>query len=265
MSRNEEFSGTEATSSPALNRREFLTRAALGAGGVAIALGAISAWPTAAAAASSKEIRAHAKMAGMEGMNMSGMDMSEMDMRSSGMSLMDQDSTRAQAGVVNMDGEFYKPVRLPAKAGATPKLSDEEIVDFEKKIACPCPCTLDVYTCRTTDFSCGNSPAVHRDVQEMVKNGYSADEIMQAMIGVYGNGILMAPPKKGINLIAWFLPFAALGTGAVLLNSMLHKWRKNSDDAVLVSANDVAARRPDSGATVDEMARLRAALRDDNR
>ncbi|MEO7999759.1 MAG: cytochrome c-type biogenesis protein CcmH [Gemmatimonadaceae bacterium] len=258
MSRNEDFSNAEVTSSPALNRREFLLRATLGAGGVAMAMGAISAWPAAAAAASSKEIRAHAKMAGMEGMDMSmpGMNAS---------SPMLQDSSRAQAGVVNMDGEFYKPVSLPARANATPKLNEDQMVEFERQLACPCPCTLDVYTCRTTDFSCGNSPAVHRDVQRMVQSGYGADEIMQAMIGVYGNGILMAPPKKGINLIAWFLPFAALGTGAVLLNSMLHKWRKNAESAVVVAANDVAARRPDSGATADEMARLRAALRDDNR
>lgn len=254
-------SSTEETNTSAVNRRDFLMRAALAAGGVAVSMSVISAWPTAAAASSSKEIRAHAKIAGMEGMDMSGSDMSAMN--HSGTAL--QDSTRAQAGVVNMDGEFYKQVRLPAKANAQPTMTAEEISQFETKFACPCPCTLDVYTCRTTDFACGNSPAVHRDIQEMVKGGHSADEIMQAMVGVYGNNILMAPPKKGVNLIAWFLPFAALGTGAVLLNSMLHKWRKNSEAATVPVTNDVASRLTDSGATPDELARLRAALRDENR
>lgn len=248
---------TNSEVSAALSRREFLTRATLGAGSAAIALGVIGAFPTGAAGASSKDVRS--AMTGMGMSNMPGMNMSH------GTALVDQDSTRAQAGVVNMDGEFYKQVRLPAKANAKPTMSAEEISQFETKFACPCPCTLDVYTCRTTDFACGNSPAVHRDIQQMVKDGYNADEIMQAMIGVYGNSILMAPPKKGVNLIAWFLPFAALGTGAVLLNSILHKWRRNSDAAAVPVTNDVASRLSDSGATPDEMARLRAALRDENR
>lgn len=222
MSLHNEPLNFETRESATLSRRDFVVRAALGAGLLAVAATTLSA----------------------------------------------QDTTKrveVQAGVVNMEGEFYKRVAMPAKPNATPKLTPEQISDLEKGIACPCPCTLDVYTCRTTDFTCGNSPAVHRDVQELVKGGYDANEIMQAMIGVYGNNILMAPPKKGVNLIAWFLPFAALGTGAIILNAMLHKWRKNSDAAAVPVRSDVAARRPDDGATTEEMDRLRAALRDDNR
>lgn len=227
----------------------------MGAGSVALTLGVIGALPTSVAASSRSAVRMHPGIAGMDGM--AGMDHSSA-------TLSQQDtSQRANAGVVNMEGDFYKRVTLPPKAGATAKLDAEDISAFERTIACPCPCTLDVYTCRTTDFTCGNSPAVHRDVQEMVKGGYDADEILKAMVGVYGNDILMAPPKTGINLIAWFLPFAALGTGAVILNSMLHKWRKNSVAAPV--ANDVAVRNGNSGATNDELERLRAAMRDDNR
>ena len=58
------------------------------------------------------------------------------------------------------------------------------------KWPCPCPCTLDVYTCRTTDFSCTISPAVHRDINALVAGGYSADEIMAALIAPANDGRL---------------------------------------------------------------------------
>lgn len=168
------------------------------------------------------------------------------------------------AGVVNMEGDFYKSVRLPAKPNATPQLDKKQIELFERSIACPCPCTLDVFTCRTTDFACGNSPAVHADVLAMVKGGYNADEIMAAMKGTYGNAILMAPPKEGINLIAWFAPFAALGAGAILVNAMLRGWRKNSEVAAERALASMI-KPAEIVATDDEMARLRKAMRDDTR
>lgn len=215
-----------------VNRRDFLTRLAAGAGGAVVGITVLSAFAQSALAQSAQEQA--------------------------------QDPGRVMVGgVVNMDGEYYKSVRLPPKPNATPQLDDKQIENFEHTIACPCPCTLDVFTCRTTDFSCGNSPAVHRDVMELVKGGYNADEIMQAMVGVYGNKIRMAPPKKGINLIAWFAPFAAVAGGAIVLNAMLRGWRRNSNQATAqtVAANNM--RMPDIDATDDEMARLQAVLRGD--
>lgn len=210
-----------------VNRRDFLMRLAAGAGGAVVGMAALSAFAQSALA-------------------------------------QEQDPGRVMVGgVVNMDGEYYKAVRLPPKPNATPQLNDAQVESFEHTIACPCPCTLDVFTCRTTDFSCGNSPAVHRDVMELVKGGYNADEIMQAMVGVYGNSIRMAPPKKGINLIAWFAPFAAVAAGAIVLNGMLRGWRRNSKQAGTQAVATNNMRISDVDATDEEMARLQAVLRGD--
>ena len=40
-------------------------------------------------------------------------------------------------------------------------------------ISCPCPCTLDVFTCRTS-MPCGFSPRMHADVVALSNGGYSA-------------------------------------------------------------------------------------------
>ena len=42
------------------------------------------------------------------------------------------------------------------------------------KLACNCGCTLDVFTCRTTDFSCTYSPQLHREVLALRNRGMSA-------------------------------------------------------------------------------------------
>lgn len=172
-------------------------------------------------------------------------------------------------GVVEMPESAYKPVRRPPKPGATPLLDAKGIDNFERQLACPCPCTLDVFTCRTTDFSCGISPQVHRDVQLLVAGGYSADEIMQAMTDTYGDFILLAPRKRGFNLLAWFAPFAAIAVGLVVIAAVLRGWRRNSDaaqrheESAVRTAPTVDATGID--ATPEELARLEAVLRDDSR
>jgi cytochrome c-type biogenesis protein CcmH len=181
---------------------------------------------------------------------------------------------QSSAGGVAMSADSYKPVTRPPKPGATPTMDVRQVEAFERNLACPCPCTLDIYTCRTTDFQCGISPAVHGDIQRLVDGGYTADEIMEALIGTYGDFILNAPRKQGFNLLAWFAPFAGLALGAVGIGVLLRSWRLNARRAAEAqAARDVAtASQSTSGvndalseldATPDELARLQAALKDD--
>ncbi len=177
-------------------------------------------------------------------------------------------SAQSAASNVEMTSDSYKPVRREPKPNAVRSMSEEQLNAFERNLACPCPCTLDVFTCRTTDFTCGISPAVHRDLQALVDGGYSGDEIMAALGQTYGDFILMTPRKEGFSLVAWFAPFAAVGIGAVAIGAMLRGWRRNAAAAEIVNA-EVAARAaeqtPVITASAEELAQLQAALRDDSR
>lgn len=166
---------------------------------------------------------------------------------------------------VEMTSDSYKPVSRPPKPGATPTMDAKQVEAFERELACPCPCTLDIYTCRTTDFSCGISPAVHGDIQRLVDGGYTADEIMEALTGTYGDFILNAPRKEGFNLVAWFAPFAAVGVGAVGIGLVLRRWRINGSAAREAREAQPAQTAEDMGidATPEELARLQAALREE--
>ena len=42
---------------------------------------------------------------------------------------------------------------------------------IEQRLACTCGCTLDIFTCRTTDFTCTYSPELHREVVALHERG----------------------------------------------------------------------------------------------
>lgn len=178
----------------------------------------------------------------------------------------EQPQAATAAGGEEMTSDSYKPVVRPPKPGAKPTMTVKQVEDFERQLACPCPCTLDVYTCRTTDFACGISPAVHGDIQRLVEGGYTGDEIMQALTGTYGDFILNSPRKEGFSLMAWFAPFAAVAVGGVGIGALLRSWRVNAKEAEANRPATSAVSLANSGtdATPDELARLEAALREDN-
>jgi cytochrome c-type biogenesis protein CcmH len=157
-----------------------------------------------------------------------------------------------------MDQTAARSVRMAPKPGASPSMTPDERDALEHRIRCQCGCTLDVFTCRTTDFSCQVSPAMHRDIMSLVDGGYDAQEILGAFVNVYGDQALMAPPKEGFNLVGYVLPSIAIAVGAVLLVVMMRRWKR---EPAIVAAAPPA---PVAGATADELRRLDAAVRDDS-
>lgn len=154
-----------------------------------------------------------------------------------------------------MDEATYKPVALPPKGA--PVLNEDQRNDLEHTIRCMCGCNLDVYTCRTTDFSCPVSPAMHRDMIALVAGGYAASEITAAFRNVYGERVLMSPPREGFNWLGYLLPSAAIAVGALVLV----RYIRNRARAV-----QAAGAAPDGqvNASPEELESLRAALRDDS-
>ncbi len=169
-------------------------------------------------------------------------------------------SARAQQGgnsmAAPMDEGGYRPVKRVPR-GIAPLLTALERDALEHRLHCQCgTCTLDVYTCRTTDFNCPVSPAMHGDVKTLVAGGYSATEILEAFTGVYGEKVLMAPKRSGFNWAGYLMPFAAIATGAAVILVVLRRWRVARPESDVVAI-------PQSDATPDEQARLERAMRDD--
>ncbi len=171
-------------------------------------------------------------------------------------------SLGAQAAVQTFNGpmaeanDVYRPVTLPPKTNATASMTDAQRDDLEHQLHCQCGCNLDVFTCRTTDFACTVSPAMHADVMGLVLGGHSAQEILAAFKAVYGEKVLMAPVRSGFNLVGYTMPFVALGAGAVIVGALLKRWKSRSPVPATVAPHPVDA-------TEGELAALDAAVRRD--
>ena len=155
-----------------------------------------------------------------------------------------------------MEQDAYRPVKLAAKPNARPSLTDDQRDDLEHSIKCQCGCPLDVYTCRTTDFACSVSPAMHADVMSLVSGGYGANEILAAFKAVYGERVLMSPVKSGFNWLGYTLPFFALAAGGVFVAALLRRWKSPAAAPVSAGENGMDA-------TDEELSRLSAAVRND--
>jgi cytochrome c-type biogenesis protein CcmH len=168
-----------------------------------------------------------------------------------------QEGGQANTGASNtvMESDRFKSVTLPPKGA--PVMDQAKRDELEHHIHCQCGCNLDVYTCRTTDFSCEVSPAMHRDVMALVAGGYSAPEIIAAFKNVYGDRVLMAPPSSGFDLAAWITPFVALSAGIGLVLVVLRRLRAPALAPAIAPAS--------ADATPAEQARLDALVRNDDR
>jgi cytochrome c-type biogenesis protein CcmH len=150
----------------------------------------------------------------------------------------------------------YRPVTLEPKPNAKPSMTPAQRDDLEHQIHCQCGCNLDIYTCRTTDFACSVSPAMHSDVMGLVDGGHSAQEILAAFKAVYGEKVLMAPVRSGFNLVGYTMPFVALAAGAIGVAALLRRWKSRARPGALIPHSHVDA-------TEGELAALDAAVRKD--
>jgi cytochrome c-type biogenesis protein CcmH/NrfF len=157
-------------------------------------------------------------------------------------------------------GKLWDPSRAgrplsPVTAGD----NDAAIQAIEKQLKCTCGCNQDVYTCRTTDFNCTTSPAMHERVLQLAAGGQTAQEIIDQFVREHGVQILMAPPKRGFNLAGYFLPTALILAAAALLVLALRRWARTA-----ASPGAAAPAGPAPSAVLDassaELERLRREL-----
>jgi len=172
-----------------------------------------------------------------------------------------QGATQALPGS-GENGKLYNPGAVQQRTPTVKADNDEFIVAVEHTLKCQCGCNLDVYTCRTTDFTCTTSPALHRDIVALRNKGMTAEQIREDFVQQYGEQALMAPKAEGFNLAGYFVPgiLMLLGVGA-LSAWMLRRQRQMAAAPARHEASthavEVAAI---GGATSEELERLRRAL-----
>ncbi len=134
--------------------------------------------------------------------------------------------------------------------------NDPFVISIERRLRCTCGCTLDVYTCRTTDFTCTYSPAMHKDVVTMLQQGATSDQVIQAFVDQYGESVLMSPPARGFNLAGYLVPGLVITAAGLALAAYLGRRR----DLLVVPAPVATGPGAPAGPDAAELERLRRAL-----
>ena len=92
--------------------------------------------------------------------------------------------------------------------------------DLESEIVCPvCETTLDQ----------SNAPIAQRMkafIRVRIAAGDSEQEIKNALVAQFGEGVLARPPRGGFGALAWALPLVALAVGAVAVAFLVRTWSR---------------------------------------
>jgi cytochrome c-type biogenesis protein CcmH len=104
-----------------------------------------------------------------------------------------------------------------AAACTQPKTS---LAYLEGQIMCP--------TCHTTldQSDAPAAQAIKAEIAKRIAQCWSAKQIEDELVGNFGQGILAAPPHKGFDLLAWWLPIGGVLAGAGLLGIGVWRWSR---------------------------------------
>jgi cytochrome c-type biogenesis protein CcmH len=97
---------------------------------------------------------------------------------------------------------------------------------LESEIVCPVckPETLDQSTSAV-------ALRMKAFIKERIAAGDSEAEIKSKLVAQFGEQVLAAPPRKGFNLLAWWLPIAGIVAGAGALAYGAWRWSRSAPGA----------------------------------
>ncbi len=95
--------------------------------------------------------------------------------------------------------------------------------ELEGEVMCP--------TCKTT-LDQSNAPIADRIrqfISARIAAGDTKSQIKRKLVLQFGPAVLAEPSKSGFNLLAWILPFVALGLGTGVLAWLVWRWSRRRD------------------------------------
>jgi cytochrome c-type biogenesis protein CcmH len=108
---------------------------------------------------------------------------------------------------------------VPLVLGAAPSDLEAQVREIALQLRCP--------ICQ--GLSVGDSPSelaneMRTLIREQLQQGKTPAQVLDYFAQRYGEWILLAPPKRGFNLIIWVLPFVLLPIGAAAVYLGARRW-----------------------------------------
>jgi len=137
-----------------------------------------------------------------------------------------------------------------------PTPSDDEVNRVAKQMFCPVCENIPLDVCPTQACS---------DWRELIRlrlsEGWSDEQIKEYFAQQYGDRVLAEPPRRGLNLLVYVLPVAALVIGVGILVSVFSSMRKGRPAQAGSAPTDPAAPPPPQPSDDPYLAKLEEELR----
>ena len=106
----------------------------------------------------------------------------------------------------------------------------EDVLNVTGNIVCTCGCP----TTLVSACSCHRAEEMNREVEAMLTEGSTNQEIYDHYVAQFGLEVLAAPRVEGFNIVGWFLPVLVLllGGGGVIVG---YRYLKGDDGAKIVT------------------------------
>jgi cytochrome c-type biogenesis protein CcmH/NrfF len=111
----------------------------------------------------------------------------------------------------------------PAAAAASCAHPRTSLAYLEGQVMCP--------TCHTTLDQSDSAAALQIEhyISRRIAQCATAQQIESELVANYGAAILAAPPHKGFDLLAWWLPIIGVLAGAVVLAFGVWRWSRRRE------------------------------------
>jgi cytochrome c-type biogenesis protein CcmH len=103
---------------------------------------------------------------------------------------------------------------------AEPRSMDDRVRAVAASLRCPVCQNLTV-----ADSPSRLAQEMRRTIAKDLQAGRTPEEIRRDFVGAYGQWILEAPPKRGIDLVAWIVPVLLLLGGLAAGTLAVSRWR----------------------------------------
>lgn len=124
--------------------------------------------------------------------------------------------------VLLLAGMLVNPTN--AGVGSNSSLS---VNDVAGDLSCTCGCAMILSVCRMSP-PCEPADRMRSQIQLMIDEGKSKEQIINAMLQIYGEEILANPPKTGFNLTLWLYPIVGVTVGSLIVYAISKK-RKSAE------------------------------------
>ncbi len=95
----------------------------------------------------------------------------------------------------------------------------DQVNTIAKKLNCPTCAGINLADCRTQ--TCAQW---REQIDDLLREGYSEQEVLDYFTTQYGTQVLQEPPRSGFTLILWVLPIAGLLAAGAWLFYTMRRW-----------------------------------------